>query len=294
MTRKNRIIIFAAAVMLAVLTAWPTEAAAQRRTGRATARPPVRAGVVHRLPYYRSYYTPYYWGWGGWYGWGYQYPFPPYYYPRYYNYEPGVDVRIQVTPKDAEVYLDGYLVGTVDDFDGVFQRLRAPYGEHAVAIYFDGFKTIEQKMLLRPGESYRIREVMQPLAAGAAAEPRPTPGEAAPEEERGRRPMGDRSDPPMRGRDDPMRGRVEPDRPLPAEARGDFGTLAIRVQPAGAEILINGERWETPAGEDRLTIDLAEGTHKVEIRKEGHKPYGADVQVRRGRTSTLNVSLPPG
>ena len=155
--------------MLAGLTMWPTDAAAQRRPVR---RPAVRSSVVIRTsPYYRGYYAPFYRG--GWYGWGYQYRFPPYYYPRYYYYEPGVDVRIQVTPRDGEVYLDGYLVGTVDDFDGVFQRLRVPYGEHEISIYFQGYRTIHQKMLFRPGESYRIREVMQPAAAGEQAEPRP-------------------------------------------------------------------------------------------------------------------------
>src|SRR6185312_3885852 len=55
------------------------------------------------------------------------YPYPPY--PRYpYPYY-ALDnlrsaVRIEVSPNDAEVYVDGYYAGIVDDFDGVFQRLR--------------------------------------------------------------------------------------------------------------------------------------------------------------------------
>ncbi len=289
-TRKNRFIIFAAAVALAVLTAWPAEAAPQRR-GHVASRPAGRtAVVVYGAPYYRGYYSPFYspysWGLGGWYGWGYQYPYPPYYYPRYYNYEPGSDLRIQVQPKQAEVYLDGYLVGTVDDFDGVFQRLRVPYGEHEVSIYSQGYRTIQQKMLFRPGESYHIKDVMQPVPAGEAPEPRPTPSATEPAE---------RGQPPMYGRPaPPMRERVEPDMPPPAEAASDFGTLAIRVQPAGAEIRIDGERWQTPEGESRLLVDLAEGTHHVEITLDGYKAYSADVQVRRGRTSPLNVSLPRG
>jgi PEGA domain-containing protein len=267
--------------MAAAITFWPAEAAAQRRTVR---RPVMRSSVVfYRAPFYRSYYyyDPFYWG-GGYYGWGYQYP--PYWYPRHYGYyEPGVDLRVQVTPRDAEVYLDGYLVGTVDEFDGVFQRLRVPYGEHEVSIYFDGYRTIRQKMLFRPGESYRIRDVMQPVAAGEAAEPRPSPSAPAPGEERGRRP-------PM------ARERIEPPMgpPSAADVQGNFGTLAIRVQPAGAEILIDGERWESPTAEDRLTVQLADGTHRLEIRKDGHKPYTAEVEIRRGRTSSLNVVLPPG
>lgn len=278
------------AVLLACLTLWPAEAAAQRRAvRRPVARP---ATVVYARPYYRPYYrtyvgayfAPYYWGswygWGGW-GWGYQYPYPPYYRPYAY-YDPTADLRIQVTPRDAEVYLDGYLVGTVDNFDGVFQRLRVPYGEHEVEIYFQGYQTIRQKMLFRPGESYRIREVMQPLGSGQQAEPRPTPSSPPPDR---------RERLPVRGAEPP-----EPAGAVPEERTisGDFGTLTIRVQPEGAEIIVDGERWETPTGEERLTLDLNEGTHKVEIRKEGHKTYSADVQIRRGRTQMLNVSLPKG
>ena len=47
-----------------------------------------------------------------------------------YGYYARADLRTQVTPREAEVYVDGYLTGTVDDFDGMFQRLRVPLGEH--------------------------------------------------------------------------------------------------------------------------------------------------------------------
>jgi hypothetical protein len=98
--------------------------------------------------------------------------------------------------------------------------------------------------------------------------------------------------PPARGyAEAPPEPRGQPEMP-PAQVRGDFGSVAIRVQPAGAEILIDGERWETPTGDGRLTVDLAEGTHRLEIRKEGYKPYTAEVNIVRGRTWPLNVSLP--
>ena len=85
------------------------------------------------------------------------------------------DLRVQVNPKQAEVYVDGYLTGNVDDFDGVFQRLRLPPGEHEVTIYAQGYRSITQRMLFRPFESYTIKDTLQPAAAGDAAEPRPTP-----------------------------------------------------------------------------------------------------------------------
>ena len=45
---------------------------------------------------------------------------------------------------------------------------------------------------------------------------------------------------------------------------------------------------------DRLLLELIEGTHRVEIRKEGFKTYSSTVRVRQGETVTLNVSLSPG
>jgi hypothetical protein len=70
--------------------------------------------------------------------------------------------------------------------------------------------------------------------------------------------------------------------------------LSLRVNPADAVIVVDGEVWDRPQGENRFSIDLAEGVHQVEVRKEGFQPYQRTVEVRRGRTFTLNVSLTPG
>ena len=38
-------------------------------------------------------------------------------------------------------------------------------------------------------------------------------------------------------------------------------------------------------------LDLSEGRHVVQIRKPGYVGYLTEVDVRRGETTTLNVSL---
>ena len=43
-------------------------------------------------------------------------------------------LRLKVKPVEASVYVDGYYVGVVDDFDGVFQRLRLEPGPHHLEI----------------------------------------------------------------------------------------------------------------------------------------------------------------
>jgi hypothetical protein len=198
-----------------------------------------------------------------------QYPYPPYGWG--YRYDITGSARIQVDPEKAEVYVDGYFVGIADDFDGAFQRLHVEAGEHELQIHLEGYRTIRQKVLFRPRTTLKVTYVMEPLAAGEVQEPRPKPDESA-------------------------RGATER-RPMPGYGRrqsAQFGTLVLRVQPADAVILIDGEEWKLAEGEDQFSVDLPEGPHRVEIRKDGFRTYVRMFDVRRGRTVTLNVSLTAG
>jgi hypothetical protein len=102
--------------------------------------------------------------WGP-YGW----PFP-FAYGRPYS-----SLRLQISPRDTEVFVDGYYAGIVDDFDGFMQRLHVEPGQHIIQLYLAGHRTAEQHIYLQPGGTFRIRHTMEPLAAGEAAPARPTP-----------------------------------------------------------------------------------------------------------------------
>ena len=104
--------------------------------------------------------------WGP-YGW---YPPFAYGYGRPYS-----SLRLQISPRDAEVFVDGYYAGIVDDFDGFMQRLHLEPGQHTIQLYLTGHRTAEQQIYLQPGGTFRIRHTMAPLAAGEAAPVRPTP-----------------------------------------------------------------------------------------------------------------------
>jgi hypothetical protein len=215
---------------------------------------------------------------GGWFvGPAWWQPFPyPYGRPNPYRYRAdlhSVALRLDVDQKDAEVYVDGYLAGHVDDFDGVFQRLRVTPGEHEITIYLEGYRTLQERRYFNPDSGMTLRLRMEPLASGAPTAPRPVP-----------------SAPPA----DPAQARPEPPRPEPParpQPAPRFGTLSLRVQPMDAEILIDGERWSAAAGETRVSIELAPGRHKIEVRKDGYKTYVEEVLIRPSATMTLNVSL---
>jgi len=40
-----------------------------------------------------------------------------------------------------------------------------------------------------------------------------------------------------------------------------------------------------------LIRELADGQHQVEVRREGYRPYTANVRIHRGQTESLNISL---
>ena len=74
----------------------------------------------------------------------------------------------------------------------------------------------------------------------------------------------------------------------------EFGSLLLRVRPADADVIVDGEVWRRSAGEDQFVIELSEGPHRIEVRKDGFQMYATTVRVRRGETVRLNVSLTCG
>jgi hypothetical protein len=206
---------------------------------------------------------------------------PPYYGAGFYDVS--ASARLQVSPRQTEVFVDGYYAGTVDDFDGWLQRLRLEPGEHDLALYLAGYQTFSQRIYLQPGRTFNVKHVMQPLAPGQiapvrpAGAPLPPPGTSAP---------GSRA--PYPG---PRPPAPDPrDRGADARVAG-VGELALRVQPADAEVLIDGERWEGGATDQPLVVQLGAGTHRLEIRKQGYRTYFTDITIRGNDTTTLNVAL---
>ena len=68
--------------------------------------------------------------------------------------------------------------------------------------------------------------------------------------------------------------------------------LVIRVQPADAEILIDGQRWQTPDADRPLEVRVPAGRVRIEIRKPGFTPFSTELSVQPGEVTPLNVSLP--
>jgi hypothetical protein len=258
-------------------------------------------------PYYYGYYPHFYFGLGFgypyYYPWYYGYPYPyygfGYPYPAAYGYgysDPTASVRLEIVPKTTEVYVDGYPAGTVDDYDGFFQRLRVPPGSHEIVLYHDGYRTVHQQLNLSTGSDQKIQYSMVALQPGEQAEPRPNP--PPPREPTN---QNEPQYPPAYQQPDVRRvpSQAPPHAPAPApmpaepnageEAR--YGSVSIRVQPIDAQVLIDGDEWSSSRPEERLVVELPQGRHHVEIQKDGFQKYSNDIQIRSGETVSLNVSL---
>jgi hypothetical protein len=88
---------------------------------------------------------------------------------------PTGDVKTEVKPKQAEVYVDGYYAGVADDFDGVFQRLHTSPGGHALTLHLEGYRTVTRSIYVRPDSTVKLKDTMEKLAPGEVSEPVPQP-----------------------------------------------------------------------------------------------------------------------
>ena len=99
----------------------------------------IRPSIVTVVPWRPYVYRPS-WSVGVYYGSDGYYPYG--YTPRaYYDPIPGRPyggLRITDMPRDAQVFADGYYVGIVNDFDGIFQHLNLEAGPHHIEILLPG------------------------------------------------------------------------------------------------------------------------------------------------------------
>jgi hypothetical protein len=163
----------------------------QRAQAVPRSRAPRQPRTVYAAPnygrrYYRGpsglgyyFYDPWSWygygGWGGYYGysgntWGGYYGGPGYYgggygggygaYSGPYGWSIG-GVRLKVEPNDAEVYVDGYYAGIVDDFDGIWQQLRLDDGGHRIEVRKPGLTPLTFDVMVQPGRTITYRGDMR-------------------------------------------------------------------------------------------------------------------------------------
>ncbi|HSP06193.1 MAG TPA: PEGA domain-containing protein [Acidobacteriota bacterium] len=272
-------------------------------------------GYGYSYPYYRGYY-----GWGlgfGWGGWGYPYSYYGYGYP-YYGYGYGYpysaatyygygEVRTEVKPKSAQVFVDGGYVGVVDSFDGWWQRLNVERGDHRLVFRAPGFAPYVIDLRILPGTEYNVKYQMQPGEDRIAEQDmRPknddrggyVPRNRSDDRYRDRDPYSDRDEGEDRGSDrdreyDPQRPseRYHLEGNMPAqEDRSGKREMTLQVQPSDATIYIDGTYYGTSDG-GNAQVMLTDGPHKIEVVRPGYETFEKNIQVGENFTSSMTIML---
>jgi hypothetical protein len=131
-------------------------------------RPGYYGSYVYGSPFFAYGYPAY--GYPA-YGYGYPYGYAPYdygYAPYGYGYggysgRPYGGIRIDLPERDAEVYVDGYFAGIVDDFDGTFQQANLEAGPHRIEVRAPGHEPIAFDVRIEPGRTITYRSSLRPL-----------------------------------------------------------------------------------------------------------------------------------
>ena len=267
---------------------------AGRRTGRLMGQLLLRVRLSLRGGY-----------WGGYY--------------RHYNPNEALGAaRLQVSPRETEVFVDGYFAGVVDDFDGISQRLRLEPGEHEVTLFLEGHRPLTRRCCSRSARRSRCSTRWSRSAPAS----RPRSGRRrAPSRRRPRSPATGSRDrasthrrsvgghpAPSDARDvdvevigrEPNEPR-EPREPARRAARGrgapsdERRGRRARCRSGSARGRRGADRWRAVGAQsgERLVVALAPGVHRLEVRKGGHETYSGLVRIRPGGATTLNVALAP-
>jgi PEGA domain len=234
-------------------------------------------------------------GWGWWPGWGWW--GPP------VAYEPvGVTaartnltvVDTDVQPEHARVFLNGELIGVVDDFDGYPDYLYLEPGHYTIEFRLGGYTSNKVEIDAQPGRYVPIKFKLERIPGEKA-----TPWYDRPEG----LPVGRIFGPAQSGQgaaaksgpDTSLRPefRQPPQAPSRTAPTGEWASLEVHVSPPNAAVYVDGTMVGTAGELGRLERGLAvrAGKHRIEVLAPGYASKTIDVEVREGQRQQVIVEL---
>jgi hypothetical protein len=83
-------------------------------------------------------------------------------YPRDSQAGPAGGLRLKIEPRNAQVFVDGYYAGIVDDFDGRFQKLELAPGRHHIEVRAAGHEPLNFDVNIQPRQTTVYRGTLVP------------------------------------------------------------------------------------------------------------------------------------
>jgi hypothetical protein len=270
----------------------------------------------HHGGHYGGYYGGYIgiggWGWYGYPGYGYYgaYGYPGYYggyagYGGYTTVYPAVGAThgaldLDVSPESAQIYVNGDLVGTADDFDGYPTFLWLEKGTYDVVIFAPGFQTLSRQYSIYGG---MVIDVNDSLIPGKETLPEDLASkQTVNRDERLRRDRENESE--VRAYEEATSGSEEsaPSDRYDSEsagerdrmdARAEPGSLQLEVDPEDASVYLDGRFLGTGRELARLRSGLIvdPGAHRIEVVRPGRASQQKNFSVSAGEEISLEIEL---
>jgi len=72
-------------------------------------------------------------------------------------------LRLKVRPRDAQVFVNGFYAGIVDDFDGLFQSLRLAPGGYKLEVRMPGYEPFTLDVHIQPDRTMTVKDTLRAL-----------------------------------------------------------------------------------------------------------------------------------
>ncbi len=173
------------------------------------------------------------------------------------------NLRLDISPDDAQVFVDRHFTGSVSEFGGRFRSLSLHAGPHLIEVRKAGLRSLALEVMLYPDQNVTLSRVMRPAQ----------PGELSGSEAEAIVPAFDEG--------------VF----LPAVERRS-GELRFDVSQKDAEIYADGFYLGTVDdfnGSQHMM--LTQGPHHLVLQREGYETLGFNLSVDSDKTVTYRGAL---
>ena len=169
---------------------------------------------------------------------------------------------LDIEPQQAEIFVDGYLIGDADQFDGFPNYLWLEEGTYELAFFREGYETIYRQYTIYPGVIIDVDDRMRP---GQAERPEPP---SVPSAEGGAQLPDPSSD-------------------------QNIGRIVIAGSPADAAVYLDGHFVGTAGEISNLPNGLLvePGEHVVELVRPGFETERRPITVPAGDQVDIDLSL---
>ncbi|MYF95344.1 MAG: PEGA domain-containing protein, partial [Holophagales bacterium] len=162
-----------------------------------------------------------------------------------------------------------------DGFDGFPRYLWLRDGSYRIAIFMEGYETLERRIRVQPGVVVRIDEDLVP---GTAERPRPAP------------PKPPSAPPAPEGESWRVENRG---RPIEQDQRREPARLRVEVVPADAVVYLDGRLLgsgaELASLHSALIVDP--GAHRLEVIRPGYAAEVRGFEAEQGEDVSLRIVL---